>query len=187
MKKFDPDAVTIGLVDTMDDAFEFLNWIREVPDQLIGLDVETDGLDWFDGRLRLVQFGTLTEGWAVPYEECPALVLEALKILSHRNKCFVGHNFKFDLHFIQQRCGWLPKDWRFVHDTMLLASVFNSSASKGMKDLSEFYVWADAKRGQNALKEDMKNGHWTWGTVPVRLPSYWIYGVLDTIITVHLF
>lgn len=187
MKRFNPFDVKIQLVTDMSTAFEFLNWIREVPDQLIGLDVETDGLNWFDGQLRLVQFGTLYEGWAVPYEEWSALVLEALQILTNRNKCFVGHNFKFDLHFIERACGWLPKDWRYVHDTMLLASVLNSSASKALKDLSERLVWADAKMGQNELKKDMKENGWTWGTVPVALPSYWVYGVLDTILTVNLF
>lgn len=185
--KFDPAAIKVQLVTDTDTAFDFLNWIREVPDQLIGLDVETDGLNWFDGRLRLVQFGTLTEGWAVPFEQWEALVTEALYVLNNRNKCIVGHNFKFDLHFIEQRTGWLPKEWRFVHDTMLLAGVLNSSASKALKDLSEYYVWAGAKGGQNALKADMKEGKWTWGTVPVDLPSYWVYGVLDTILTVHLF
>lgn len=187
MLKFDPTAVKVGLVTDMVTAFDFLDWIKHVPDQLIGLDVETDGLNWFDGKLRLVQFGTLTEGWAVPYEENKMLVREALRILSERNKVFVGHNMKFDLHWLQQNTGWLPREWRFVHDTMDLAAVLNSSASKGLKDLAEFYVWSGAKSGQNALKDDMKKGGWSWGTVPVNLPSYWVYGVLDTILTVHLF
>lgn len=185
--RFNPANVKIQLVSNMDTAFEFLDWIKHVPDQLIGLDVETDGLDWYDGKLRLVQFGTLTEGWAVPYEDYPALVKEALRILSDRSKFFVTHNGKFDLHFIERNTDWLPKEWRFLHDTMLMAAVLNSSGSKALKDLSEAYVWPGAKRWQSSLKDDMKNGGWEWGTVPIDLPSYWIYGVLDTILTVHLF
>lgn len=187
MIKFDPTTVKIQLVTGMESAFDFMDWIKHVPDQLIGLDVETDGLDWFDGKLRLVQFGTLDEGWAVPYQENRMLVREALNVLSARKKVFVGHNMKFDLHWLQQSTGWLPREWRYVHDTMLLAAVLNSSGSKALKDLSEFYVWSGAKSGQTALKDDMKKGGWTWGTVPVDLPSYWIYGVLDTILTVNLF
>ena len=187
MKPFDPTQVEIQLVTGMESAFNFLDWIKHVPDQLIGLDVETDGLDWFDGKLRLVQFGTLLEGWAVPYQDHQQLVKEALRILSARGKVFVGHNMKFDLHWLQQNTGWLPSEWRYVHDTMLLASVLNSSGSKALKDLSEYFVWDGAKIGQQALKDDMKKGGWTWGTVPVDLPSYWIYGVLDTILTVNLF
>lgn len=187
MKPFDPTAVKVGLVTDMVTAFDFLDWIKHVPDPLIGLDVETDGLNWFDGKLRLVQFGTLTEGWAVPYQENRMLVREALRILTDRGKMFVGHNMKFDLHWLEQNTGWLPREWRFVHDTMDLAAVLNSSAAKGLKDLAEFYVWAGAKMGQNALKDDMKRGGWFWDTVPIDLPSYWVYGVLDTILTVHLF
>lgn len=185
--KFDPSEVKVGLVIDMTTAFDFLEWIKNVPDQLIGVDVETDGLDWFDGVLRLVQFGTLNEGWAVPFQENKMLVNEALRILSARGKMFVGHNFKFDLHWLDRNLGWLPRDWRYVHDTMNLAAVFNSSASKGLKDLAEAYVWRGAKIGQQQLKDDMKRGGWTWGTVPINLPSYWIYGVLDTIMTVNLF
>jgi DNA polymerase I len=185
--KFDPTKVTIGLVRDMDDAHKIIEWAKTVPDQLIGLDVETDGLDWYDGRLRLVQFGTLNDGWAVPFEDNKMLVREVLRILSDRDKFFVGHNFKFDLHFLDRHAEWLPKEWRFAHDTMLMAAVLNSSGAKGLKDLAEHYVWADAKSGQTQLKEDMKNGGWDWGTVPVTLPSYWAYGVLDTILTVNLF
>lgn len=184
---FDPSTVHIQLVTNSDTAHAFIEWCKAVPDQLIGLDVETDGLDWYGGKLRLVQFGTLTEGWAVPFEDFKALVAEALRILTARDKFFVGHNFKFDLHFIERNTGWLPKEWRFAHDTMLLAAVLNSSGSKALKDLAEAYVWPAAKMGQTALKEDMKKGGWEWGTVPINLPSYWIYGVLDTILTVHLF
>lgn len=187
MKPFNPADVTIGLVKDWQSASDFLDWIKIVPDQLIGLDVETGGLSWYDDRLRLVQFGTLTEGWAVPYQENKMLVHEALRILSDRRKFFVGHNMKFDLHFLERNTGWTPRDWMYVHDTMLLGSVLNSSWSKALKDLAEFYVWAGAKIGQSALQEDMKKGGWTWDTVPVDLPSYWIYGVLDTIMTAHLF
>jgi DNA polymerase-1 len=179
--------MTVHLVTDSESAHQFIEWIKDVPDQLIGLDVETDGLDWYDGVLRLVQFGTLDTGWAVPYQEWRHLVMEALRILTERRKFFVGHNFKFDLHWIERNTGWVPKDWRYVHDTMLLAAVISSSGSKALKDLSEFWVWSGAKSGQDALKEDMKRGGWDWGTVPIDLPSYWVYGVLDTILTVNLF
>jgi DNA polymerase-1 len=187
MRLFDPEAVKIGLVTDMGTAYDFLEWIKNVPDQLVAVDVETAGLNWYDDELRLVQFGTLTEGWAVPFQDNRMLVREALNILNARGKVFVGHNFKFDLHFIERNTGWLPREWRFVHDTMNLAKVLNSSGASALKDLAEFYVWRGAKLGQDKLKEDMKQGGWTWATVPVTLPSYWVYGVLDTIMTANLF
>lgn len=184
---FDPQAVRIGLVTDMKGAVEFLEWIKTVPDQLIGVDTETSGLNWYDGVLRLVQFGTLQEGWAIPFQENRMLVRDALRILSERKKFMVFHNAKFDLHYLERSTGWRPRDWLYVHDTMLLGSVLNSSAAKGLKDLAEHYVWGGAKIGEKALAEDFKKGGWFWDTVPVNLPSYWVYGVLDTIMTVNLF
>lgn len=184
---FDPNAVRIQLVTDSKTAYDFIKWVEAVPDQLIGLDVETDGLDWYDGKLRLVQFGTQTEGWAVPFQDFRHLVREALEIFTWRGKCWVGHNFKFDLHWIERNTGWVPKDWAVIHDTLNLAAVLSSSGTKALKDLSEYYVWSGAKIGQKAMKEDMKKGGWDWGTVPINLPSYWAYGVLDTILTVNLF
>lgn len=180
---FDPSTVRISLVRTMEDANEFLRWVQR-PWDIMGIDVETSGLDWYDGRLRLVQFGTDEEGWAIPAEKFSQLVLEGMQAL----KCpIVGHNFKFDLHWIERHIGWRVTDWSLVHDTMLLASLVDSAGPKGLKDLATMYVHPIAKVGQDALKEDMKTGGWDWATVPVDLPSYWAYGVLDTILTVNLF
>jgi DNA polymerase-1 len=183
MSDFDPGNAKLSLVRTTDDAAEFLRWVQR-PWDLMGVDVETSGLDWYDGKLRLVQFGTDDEGWAIPYEKFGQLVVEGLEALS----CpIVGHNFKFDLHWLERHTKWSVTDWSMVHDTMLLASLVDSAGPKGLKDLATLYVHPIAKIGQDALKDDMKTGGWDWATVPVDLPSYWAYGVLDCILTVRLF
>jgi DNA polymerase-1 len=176
----------IEIVDSTDRAYEFLRWIGNVQTPVMGVDVETSGLDWFDGQLRLVQFGSKSEGWAVPFEMFPQLVNEAMKILDDRRMPLVGHNFKFDLHWLERHTTWTPKNWGIYHDTLLMASVLDSSGSKGLKDLAARYVSDIAKDGQSALQEAFKKGGWTWGTVPVMLEAYWVYGVIDTILTVNL-
>lgn len=185
--QFDPNTVQVSLVESTEDSIKFLEWLRNENTPLMGVDVETDGLNWFDGVLRLVQFGNLFEGWAVPFERFPELVREAFRIIFARRQHIVGHNMKFDLHWLERHAQVTITDWSLVHDTLLLASVCDSSGTKALKDLAEFYVHPVAKVGQTALKDDMKKGGWTWATVPVNLPSYWIYGVLDTILTVNLF
>lgn len=186
--EFDHTTVNVRLVETTEDAADFLHWLDNDTGPLIGVDVETDGLDWYDGKLRLVQFGNLIEGWAIPFEQFSRLVWEALYRIFGRRQHVVGHNVKFDLHWLERHVkGFKVHDWSLVHDTMLLAGVLDSSGPKGLKDLAEYFVSPIAKVGQTALKDDMKKGGWTWGTVPISLPSYWIYGVLDTILTVHLF
>lgn len=184
---FDPNNVKIGLVTDPESIALFVEWVKTVPDQLIGLDVETAGLNWYDQALRLVQFGTLQEGWAIPYQENKMLVRWALDLFTQRKKYFVLHNAKFDLHYLERNTGWVPSDWMYIHDTLLMGTVLNSSAAKGLKDLAEFYVWSGAKIGEKALADAFKKGGWFWDTVPVDLPEYWVYGVLDTIMTVNLF
>lgn len=186
MTHFDPSQVKVALVESVDDVHRFMDWIRS-GHRLIGLDIETDGLDWYDGKIRLVQFGGLDEGWAVPFEGWPHLVREALDYLKATKTLIVGHNIGgFDLTWIRRHTGFEP-DWSRVHDTMLCAALLDSAGSRALKDLSSVYVHPVSKIGQDALKADLKRGGWDWATVPVALPSYWTYGVLDTILTVNLF
>lgn len=183
---FDPTKVEINLVQTLDDVGRFMDWIKS-GHKVIGFDIETDGLDWYDGKVRLVQFGSFTEGWAVPFEWWQRLVLEALEHLHKTRALIVGHNVGgFDLTWIRRAIGFVP-DWSRVHDTMLAAALLDSAGSRALKDLSSVYVSPIAKMGQTALKDDMKRGGWDWATVPVTLPAYWMYGVLDTVLTVNLF
>lgn len=184
---FDPSTVKVALVRNLSDANEFMEWLKSGRHRIIGYDIETDGLDWYDGKIRLVQFGSLTDGWAIPYEWFPHLVREALEYIKAQRMLLVGHNVGgFDLTWARRHIGFVP-DWSLVHDTMILAALLDSSGSRALKDLSTVYVHPVAKIGQKALEADMKRGGWTWATVPVELPSYWTYGVLDTILTVNLF
>jgi DNA polymerase-1 len=184
--KFDPTQVSVGFVETLDDASTFWSWVQ-AGHKVVGFDIETDGLDWYDGKIRLVQFGTLTEGWAIPYDQWAGLVRQTLDYLKEQGTIIVGHNVGgFDLTWARHHTGFIP-DWSKVHDTMIAAALLDSAGSRALKNLSTVYVHPVAAMGQKALKEDMKMGGWDWATVPVRLPSYWTYGVLDTILTVNLF
>ncbi len=185
---FSLDDIKVTLVKTHADGQEFLDWIRQ-DHNLLGLDVETSGLNFMTDRLRLVQFGTLTEAYAIPFERFPGLIKEALSILDEIGTPLVGHNTLFDIHFLDHHVGWHPglTSWNRIHNTLFLAAVVDSSGSKALKDLSVHYISPIANLGQKMLHDDMKRGGWGWGDVPVDLDSYWIYGCLDTILTVHLF
>lgn len=184
---FDPTKVKIGLVETIDQISEFWAWLTS-GHRIIGFDIETDGLDWVGGKIRLAQFGSLTEGWAIPYELYPGIVTQALNYLKDRRIPIVGHNVGgFDLTWARKHCNGFQPHWELVHDTQTAVALLDSAGPKGLKDNAVAYVHPIAKFGQQALHDDMKRGGWTWGTVPYNLPSYYIYGVLDTILTVNLF
>jgi len=183
---FDPTRVQVGFVENVDDVHRFMDWLTS-GHRIIGFDIETDSLDWYDGKIRLVQFGGLNEGWAIPFDAWAGLVRQALDYIKDHRILMVGHNVGgFDLTWVRRHLGFVP-DWSMVHDTMLCAALLDSAGSRALKDLSATYVHPVAKIGQTALKEDMQRGGWDWATVPVGLPSYWTYGVLDTILTVNLF
>lgn len=183
---FDPQRVQVGLVETVEDVSAFVHWLH-AGHKVLAFDIETDGLDWYDGKIRLAQFGSIDSGWAIPCEWWPRLVTEALEYIKANRILLVGHNVGgFDLTWARRHLGHQP-DWSMVHDTMLCAALLDSAGSRALKDLSAAYVSPVAKEGQTALKDDMKRGGWDWATVPVTLPSYWHYGVLDTILTVNLF
>lgn len=182
----DLSKIQVEFVDSTEKAYEFIRWISDVRTPVMAVDVETNGFNWMDGELRLVQFGTLTQGWAIPFKRFAQLVLEALRILTKRRTPLTGHNFRFDLHWLERHTGWEPTLWGIYHDTLPLASVIESSGSKTLKDLAETHVSPIAKIGQSKLQDDMKRGGWDWGTVPVDLESYWVYGVLDTILSANL-
>lgn len=183
---FDPRAVTASLVENLADASAFWGWITSGHD-LVAFDIETDGLNWYDGKIRLAQFGDLNSGWAIPFEWWPGLVREALEYLKAKGTIIVGHNIGgFDLTWARRHTGFTP-DWGKVHDAMLLCGLIDSAGSKSLKDNAEAYVHPVAKIGQQMLDDDKKKYGFDWASVPVNLPSYWFYGVMDCVLTANLF
>ena len=121
---------------------------------VIGVDVETGGFSAYSDDLNCVGFGAYGEdpddgeplGVAVivpkPLLMDPLicdLMWDATWRLSRRS---VGHNFKFDMQFLERLVGWAP-DEALIGDTLLLAHLvderptrMNSRArGSGLKDL----------------------------------------------------
>jgi DNA polymerase-1 len=176
------------MLTSIDQTQEFIDWINS-PRPYIGIDTETSGLDWFDGKLRLVQFGDRDSGWALDPRTWLGLIEWAIERLRGHRVHFIFHNCRFDLHWLDQHteldvASW---DWSMIHDTQSIATLVDFGVGKGLKDLAVHYVHQVANMGQTLLKKDMKTGGWGWHDVPVNLPSYWIYGVIDTILTVRLY
>lgn len=182
---FDPRTIQASLVENLADASQFWEWITS-GHELIAFDIETDGLNWYDGKIRLAQFGNLTSGWAIPYEWYPRLVREALEFLKAKGTLITGHNIGgFDLTWIRRHSGFVP-DWSKVHDTMLLCGLIDSAGSKALKDNAAAYVHPVAKIGQEMLDADKAKYGFDWSNVPVQLPSYWFYGVMDCVLAANL-
>jgi DNA polymerase I-like protein with 3'-5' exonuclease and polymerase domains len=175
--------VQLEFVDSIDKAYELKRWLGERREGPIGLDTETSGFSAWHDELRLVQFGDLHRGWAVPYPKWQGVVQEILRDWEGE---WVLHNGPFDTKFLKVQAGWDPP-WERMHDTMTLAGLDDSSRLRGLKYLGGKLIDATATAGEKLLHDGMAAQKWTWGTVPYDFQPYVIYGALDTVLTAHLF
>ena len=178
------DAETqIRVVRSIDDVLAMKTWLGERRD-ILGLDIETSGLDAFKpgARIRSIQIGDHMTGWFVPYELWGGAALEILKVWEGN---IALHNAAFDLKFLQRFTDWnIP--WNRVMDTMIMAQVMYPGKPAGLKELSNKYVDPRANIGEKYLKQAFKDNDWTWDTVPIYEPAFCNYSALDPIITTHL-
>jgi len=176
------EGVSLTLVETIDDLLNFKTWLGERREWL-AVDVETDGFRWWDGKLRLIQFGDAHTAYAIPWEWWPKAVTDAMNAYDGR---LVGHNFKFDLHWLAQNCKGFTPPWERCFDTMIMAHLYEPHLRSGLKEVGKRHVHPNAGAGERTLKHVKAQNGWDWGTVPVDHPAYWGYACIDTILTARL-
>lgn len=177
------DDVELNLVTCLDDFLEFKRWLGRSR-SVLAVDIETSGFRWQDyDRGRLIQFGDTEGGWAMPIQDWKGALRELLRNL--RRQPIVAHNARFDLHWLEIELGY-THPWNLVHDTMISASLLDPPGRKNLKGLGVRHIDPRADYGQKALDDAFVRGRWDWATVPLDLPEYWCYGVLDTVITARL-
>ena len=178
--------VNLELVTDFDKAGEFMRWLGERRN-VLGVDTETGGVTGPHlNALRLIQFGDLDTGWAIPWETWSGLAIDALNRYDDK---IVLHNSQYDARFIMHHSGRHLKRWKWenTHDTMTMAHLVDPLRPKALKKLARKHVDPYAAAGQPELDAAMKANRWTWATVPVDLEAYWVYGALDPVLTAHLY
>ena len=178
------DHVNLRLVRNVEDAMEFKRWLGQTR-PVLGVDTETGGFHHWRDPLRLIQFGDLDTGWAIPWERWSGVALEAL---NEYEEPIVLHNSPFDSRFITHHAGPDLKRWKWewTNDTMTMAHLLDPLRPKGLKPLGALHVDAKAVAAQTMLDEAMAENKWTWATVPIDFPYYWIYAAMDPVLTCHL-
>jgi DNA polymerase I-like protein with 3'-5' exonuclease and polymerase domains len=172
--------VRVNLVDSVDDAAALMRWLGERRN-VLAFDTETEGLHWWKMNCRLAQFGDTMTAWAIPFERWSGVVEEVFRRYEGR---ISGHNIRFDARFMHHH--GIDVGLNRLDDTMLKANALWPDEKLALKDLGRKHLDAHAADGQTALDEAMNKGGWTWATVPVKLPQYWAYGGLDTVLTARL-
>jgi DNA polymerase-1 len=184
--------VQLHLVNTVDEAQNFLRWLGERrPHDAIAIDTETgelpggprkDALSPWHGQLRLVQIGDAKNGWAIPWKEWSGVFYEAMNKFTGPIVC---HNIAFEARWFDVHSHWnFP--WERAHDTMIMAHIIDPLGSGALKNLAALHVDGRAVALQETLDIELAKNGWTWGTVPVEFQPYWAYGALDTVLTMGL-
>lgn len=174
------EDVSLNLIESVQDASAFMSWMEQ-PRTWLGVDTETEGLDWYRQKLRLVQIGDADAGWAIPWERWGGVAKEAIEGYTGLT---VMHNSKFDLHYLESSGIDYPR--RGLHDTMPMVGLVEPHKSKRLKDASNRHVSPAASYGAKLLSKAFSKNKWWWDTVPIDFPEYWTYGALDPVLTVRL-
>lgn len=176
------DHVNLRRLSSLDDANDFMRWLGESR-QILGVDTESGGFFPEHNRLRMVQFGDLKTGWAIPWERWSGIILEALR---RYREPLVLHNSKFDARFITKNSNF-KWPWHLTNDTMTMAHLADPLRPKGLKPLGAIHVDPKAAQAQRLLDQAMSDNKWTWDTVPDDFPLYWIYSAMDPVLTCYIY
>lgn len=170
------DDVELHLINSLDEVLAFKEWLgRRRENNAIAFDTETDGLDTINGKVRLIQFGDGTDGWALGRDDWLGL---ARWVFANWEGDLITHNGPFDTTFLANSCGIEVPRHR-IHDTMVQSRINESNMSMALKNQAGRHVDAAAA----GLQLNLQAAGFDWGTVPVEFPDYWMYGALDTVLT----
>lgn len=190
------------VVETPADLRDFEDWVRRQAEHgtSVAVDSETCGLKiyaWGRGFLRLAQFGTEDEAFALPiergrvYVESAAWALRTLPDLTGHN--WAGFDAQvFDVHVkvpLEETCAKAT-------DTQIMAKLIDprqqmeGGIGTGLKALSAVHIDPQAPDTQDGLKAVFKDLKLKisegFAKVPLDHPTYLEYGLLDVILTSRL-
>lgn len=192
------------LVETEEDLPGFRVWVQRMVDagQEVSCDTEAKGLKWAThgpDYLRLVQFGTKTDAWVIPFEHGPAfqeVVLETLRAVP----ALTGHNFiGFDGLVLDKHAAFSLEDLcAKTFDTLVSGKLMDPRDEKAggvghsLGAQSAEYVDPTCPKTSAALDALFKSLGYTkksglgWHYVPWNHPVYVVYAMLDVVIQSHL-
>ena len=171
---------SITLVDSLDEAVQFIDWIAHDSGNLIGIDTETTGLHWWRDDIRLVQFSNSSKAWVIPVHRWKGILHEAFDRIEYTDTVF--HNWKFDCHFLTNEGFTIPQT---IHDTMTLAHLLYSDRLMGLKSLAKL-VDPSYHNFDIALKDHYSETGYDFKTIPYDDPFYYCYAGMDPYVTHQL-
>ena len=182
MSDIDLADVRVTLVETLDEARDFLHWLGQRR-PILAIDTETTGLKWWTPNFtRLVQFGDGEQAWAIGAREWWQLIHDGMQMIVDSGVPVAMHNAKFDQHALETM-GWPIPAWHHVYDTKIMDHLCYPIRSHGLKPMGYRRYGSKAVVGDRMLKAHFDEAKVWWDTVDIRTEAYWAYGGMDTVLT----
>lgn len=174
------DDVDLFLIESIEDVMAFNSWFTSGPLQhgKIGVDTETTGLER-DARVRLLQVGDKTAGWAMEWERWSGLFVDIMRRFSGEMIMF---NAIFD--FSKIRNMGVTLDHTRIRDVQPRLKMMEPHMRGALKPAAS--RWVDPRAGAAQKELDAAVRMLGWAGVPIDFEPYWMYGALDPVITVWL-
>lgn len=185
-----PDTMQLHLVDDFDAAWDFSQWLEGR--DWVSVDTETTGLVIGRDRVRTIQVGGLDAGWTIPVERWGGLFEDLIikRFCADNSHRVYMHNAKYDAgvldHHGLRDGASLHVPRHLIRDTRVMAHIREPHMSTALKNQATRWVDPRSAGGQVDLDKAVKNGGWSWETVPVEYGPYWQYAALDAVLTAHL-
>jgi DNA polymerase-1 len=171
--------VKLNLVDSIDDVLKLHEWMGERREHhALAFDTETTGLEVGKDRVRLVQVGDATRGWAIPFDTWSGL-FEA--IVKRWDGDWLAHNAKFDVGHLDHMGIKMPRPR--IKDTRIMSHCLWPQYSTALKNVSDRLV----DGASSSLQFNLKDTGFSWDTVPIKYEPYWSYGALDPVLTYQVY
>lgn len=193
--RVDGEKVTINVVERPEDLAGFSDFIND--NVWLGVDTETTGLDIYSDtfRLRVVQFGNMTEAWVIPVERFGwQAVTEAVLSVGR----LVFQNASFDLQVLDKCLNIdMERLWPKVIDTKILAHLIDprgrseGGVGHSLEDLTRHYIDSEVADQVKCLMKELASEQKTtvgkiWSEVEFDNPLYQLYAGMDPILAARL-
>lgn len=144
------------LVNTMTDFHEFMEAARN--QKYICFDTETNGLDWVRNNACGISIGWgVANNYYIPIDHktdekqlrIENIIDDLKSLFSSKNKTFIGHNTKFDLHILLNLGIEVSG---VLHDTLNMSKVFDENENHGLKELACKFIHRKADKWEKEIK-----------------------------------
>ena len=164
----------VEYVRDSDQAVQAVDALLNDPAPLLGLDIETGGLDPLTDGIRCIQVATSDQVYVFDLKRVPA---DTLTRLFDSGKGFIAHNALFEYRFLR-RCGLVP---RRLECSMLMDRVY-----AGLQPNGHYPSLADSAQAMLHLTLDKTEQKGNWMEAERLCASQLAYAALDAVVAYQL-